>query len=136
LSKNGQLVDSLGRAVSGVNGPITISAETPVSQITISNDGNVNAAGVNVGKLKIVDFADSGNSLTAAGSNCYSASKDAQPKTADNVVVRQGYLEGSNVEMMEELVDMIMVSRLYEANMKFLAVGSENTKNLISLAMG
>jgi flagellar basal body rod protein FlgG len=38
--------------------------------------------------------------------------------------------------MVEELVDMITVSRLYEANMKFLAVGSDNTKSLMNLAMG
>ncbi|MEN6385886.1 MAG: flagellar basal-body rod protein FlgF [Phycisphaerales bacterium] len=136
LSKNGQLVDSLGRTVAGENGPITISAETPVSQITIGNDGSINADGVNIGKLKIVDFADNEGKLAACGSNCYSAPKDVAAKKADNVIVRQGYLEGSNVQMVEELVDMIMVSRLYEANMKFFAVGSENTKNLMSLAMG
>ena len=36
----------------------------------------------------------------------------------------------------EELVYMIMVTRLYEANMKFMSVGKDNSKSLMSVAMG
>ena len=50
--------------------------------------------------------------------------------------MRQGYLESSNVKMVDELVSMIMVSRLYEANMKFVTTKQEASSNLMSVAMG
>lgn len=136
LNTNGQLVDSSGRAVAGQNGPISISTGVGVSQISVSSDGTISAAGTSIGKFKLVDFKDKEGELTAAGLNCYIAPKDIEAQAPENLIVKQGYQEGSNVQMVEELVDMIMVSRLYEANMKFLSVGSDNTKNLISVAMG
>jgi flagellar basal-body rod protein FlgF len=136
INKNGQLVDQSGRTVAGKDGPITIPAGSATSQINISNDGTVSLNGVNVGKLKVVDFGDNQNKLELAGLSCFSAPKTIVPTDSKDAVVKQGYLEGSNVQMVEELVDMITVSRLYEANMKFLAVGSDNTKSLMNLAMG
>jgi len=136
LNTNGQLVDSSGRAVSGQSGPISIPPDTALSQITVSSDGTISAAGTSVGKFKLVDFKDNESKLTAAGMNCYSAPQNIQTQEPENLIVKQGYQESSNVQMVEELVDMIMVSRLYEANMKFMAIGSDNTKNLINVAMG
>jgi flagellar basal body rod protein FlgC len=37
--------------------------------------------------------------------------------------------------MVEELVDMIMVSRLYEANMQFVSVRRDASKSIIDVAM-
>ena len=42
------------------------------------------------------------------------------------MVVRQGYQEASNVKLVDELVNMILVSRLYEANMKLVTVNKDN----------
>lgn len=135
MNKNGQFVDSQGRTVAGDKGVITIPEGVTVSEINVGSDGTISAKGVPIGKLKIAEFKDE-SQLTAAGLNCYSAPADVKPVEAENIIVKQGYLEGSNVQMVEELVDMIMVSRLYEANMKFLSVGSENSKSLINVAMG
>jgi flagellar basal-body rod protein FlgF len=135
LNQNGQIVDSVGRIVAGESGPISIPPEVGASQISISGDGSINAAGTTIGKFKLVDFKDKESELTAAGLNCFQAPQDIVPQSPDNLIVKQGYMESSNVQMVEELVDMIMVSRLYEANMRFLAVNSEASKNLINVAM-
>lgn len=95
----------------------------------------MSAAGTVVGKLKLVDFKSNESKLIATGLNCFQAPNDISPETPKNLIVKQGYQEGSNVQMVEELVDMIMVSRLYEANMKFMAVGSDAAKSLINVAM-
>ena len=58
-----------------------------------------------------------------------------ESKAAENLIVKQGFQEGSNVQVTEELVDMIMVSRLYEANMKLIAKSGETSKNLLDVAM-
>jgi flagellar basal body rod protein FlgG len=59
-----------------------------------------------------------------------------QPAEAENIVIKQGYQEASNVQIIDELVDMILVSRLYEANMKSLIAEKEASSGLMSVAMG
>jgi len=61
--------------------------------------------------------------------------ENIQPVAAENIVVKQGYQEASNVKIIDELVDMIMVSRLYEANMKFFTASMEVTNTIISAIM-
>jgi flagellar basal-body rod protein FlgF len=136
LNQNGQLVDTEGRTVAGESGPISIPPSVGLSQISVSSDGSVSAAGSVVGKLKLVDFQNNESKLIAVGNSCFQAPNDIQPEAAKNLVVKQGYQEGSNVQMVEEMVDMIMVSKLYEANMKFMSVGSDASKSLINVAMG
>ena len=136
LDQNGQIVDSGGRLVAGQSGPISIPSGVGLSQISVSSDGNISAAGAAVGKFKLVDFKDKEGELIADGLNCFRAPKTAEPQQPENLIVKQGFQEGSNVQLVEELVDMIMVTRLYEANMKFMSVGQDVSKGLLNVAMG
>ncbi len=136
LDQNGQIVDSAGRIVAGEAGPISIPPGAGLSQISVSSDGGISAAGAVVGKFRLVDFKDKEGELVAAGLSCFQAPKSAKPETPENLVVKQGFQESSNVQMVEELVDMIMVTRLYEANMNFLSVSKDASKSLMSVAMG
>lgn len=134
--QNGQIVDAEGRVVEGTNGPITLPPGTAALDVSVSSDGTISAKGLAVDQFKLVDFGENEKELVSAGLNCYMATDNTEPDDAMNLVVKQGYKEGSNVQMVEELVDMIMVSRLYEANMKFMTTGKDNSKNLMSVAMG
>ena len=136
LDQNGQIVDLAGRIIAGEAGPISIPSGAGLSQISVSSDGSISAAGAAVGKFKLVDFKDKEGELVAAGLNCFQASKGMEPEPPENLLVQQGFQESSNVQLTEELVDMIMVTRLYEANMKFMSVGKDNSKSLMSVAMG
>lgn len=135
INQNGQMVDSQGRIVSGEGGPITVPGDIAVSQIHIGGDGSVGAADRKLGQIKMVSFSDE-KKLEPAGDNCFKAPQSLTAVNAENVTVRQGYLESSNVNIVEELVDMIMVSRLYESNMKFMAARKEAGESLMSVAMG
>lgn len=135
LDDKNQIVDLAGRYVAGNRGPITIPPNCSLSEVNIANDGNITAKGIPVDKLKLVDFKEDENKLIAAGMNCYQAPKNSKPKDAENLIVRQGFQEGSNVKMTEELVDMITVSRLYEANMRFLSSGKDAGSALLDVAM-
>ncbi len=135
LDPNGQLVDMAGRVVAGESGPISVPPNVGLSQISVSNDGNISAEGAAIGKFKLVDFGDRENELQPAGINAFEAPEDAKPAAAAGLVVKQGFEEGSNVQMVEELVDMIMVSRLYEANMQFVGVRRDASRSIIDAAM-
>lgn len=135
LDPNGQLVDTAGRVVAGESGPISVPPNVGLSQISVSSDGNISAEGAAIGKFKLVDFGDRENELQPAGINAFEAPEDAKPAAATGLVVKQGFEEGSNVQMVEELVDMIMVSRLYEANMQFVSVRRDASRSIIDAAM-
>jgi len=137
LNQNGQVVDPMGRVVAGGAGPITIPAGVVPSQLSVTGKGGISFGGTTIGQFRLVEFADNENKLVPAGDSCYlMPDQDVRPVTAENVVVKQGYQEGSNVKMIDELVDMLMVSRLYEANMKFVTALKEASSSLLSVAMG
>lgn len=135
LNQDRQIVDSAGRIVASESGAITLPLDAGLSQLSVSSDGNISAAGSLIGKFKLVDFKENEARLTAIGFNCFQAPEDIKAESPENLIVKQGYQEGSNVKMVEELVDMVMVTRLYEANMKFMTTGSESSRSLLSVAM-
>ena len=136
-NQNGQIVDSQGRIVAGGAGPITIPTGVAASQLNVSGDGSISAGGIAIGKFGLVAFQDNENKLVPVGGNCYRMpEQDIRPVAAENVVVKHRYQEASNVKMIDELVDMLMVSRLYEANMKFVAALKEASGSILSVAMG
>ena len=136
-NQNSQIVDSLGRIVAGQAGPITIPANVGISQLNVSDDGTIGAGEIAIGKFRLVDFNDNESKLLPTGDSCYlMPDVNIQPTDAQNIIVKQGYQEASNVQIIEELVDMILVSRLYEANMDTLTAASEASSSLLSVAMG
>ncbi|MHC4206389.1 MAG: flagellar hook-basal body protein [Planctomycetota bacterium] len=137
LNQNGQIVDPMGRIVAGGAGPITIPAGVVPSQLSVANNGSISAGGTIMGQFGLVEFKGDENKLVPAGDSCYRMpEQDVRPVAAENIVVKQGYQEGSNVKMIDELVDMLMVSRLYEANMKFVSAQKEASSSILSVAMG
>lgn len=136
LNENGQVVDSKGRIVSGSGGPITIPGSVALSQVVVSSDGVVSADGQRLGEFEIVDFPENQKDIIPVGDSCFVVDEDIDPSTVDKIVMKQGYLESSNVKIVDELVNMLMVTRLYEANMKFVTAKKEASSNLMSVAMG
>jgi len=134
---NGQIVDSEGRIVAGQAGAITIPNNVALSDVHVASDGSISAGGVAIGKFNLVDFGDDQEKLVPVGSSCFQMTdENVRAGAADNVVVKQGYRESSNVKIVEELVDMIMVSRLYEANMKLVTANKDTSESILSVAMG
>jgi len=136
LNQNGQIVDLSGRIVAGDAGPIAVPSDIGLHQITVASDGTISGPAAQIGKFRIVDFKDDEKSLIAVGNNCFQAPDEIRPAAADNVVVKQAFQETSNVQLVEELVDMMMVSRLYQANMQFISVNRDASKSLMGVAMG
>lgn len=135
-NQNGQLVDSQGRSVAGEQGPLSLPATVALSQISVSEGGRISAAGNVIGQFQVVDFGTEEERLIPVGFNCFAAPEDVRPTGAEEVAFRQGYQESSNVAMVEELVSMIMVQRMYEANMKLVNANKDTTSSVMSVAMG
>ena len=136
VNRNRQISDAAGNIIAGQSGPITIPPDAGISQLHIAADGSVTAGNTPIGKFKVMDFAENEKELEPAGASCFKAPEDIDPVPAKNAVVKQGFEESSNVNMVEELTDMIMVQRLYEANIKFITARKEVSSGLLGLAMG
>lgn len=112
VSQNGYLINEDGYYVQGTGGRIYLGS----GAFSIDEQGNVTADGAATNRLRIVTFTDAG-ALRKQGSNLY-AGNGAIPST--NTQVRQGSLENSNVDMAEEMVNMMTVSRSYETNQRMI----------------
>ncbi len=119
LNAQGQLVDCAGNIVAGQNGPITIPRTATLSSVSVAANGDVSAGGQKLGTLRIVEF-ESNNKLEAVGDCNYRATDGAQPKPSPRTTVHQGFEEASNVTLVQEMVNLIKVARMYEANAKTL----------------
>ncbi|MHC4561708.1 MAG: flagellar hook-basal body protein [Planctomycetota bacterium] len=134
VNLNRQLVDLAGRLVAGTNGPIAIPGDVSPAEVRVNPDGTVSARGNQVGTLEIAVFEDD-SVLLPVGANTYEAPADIRPgsATADTRVV-QGYQESSNVSIVNEMVNLISVARLYESNFKAIKTADEQMSNLLNVA--
>ena len=78
-----------------------------------------------VGRLGVVNF-DSLSDLEKSGDNQFRNTSNQQPQPAPGSLLRQGMLEGSNVNPVLQVTDMIQVTRAYES----LARMMESTQEL------
>lgn len=135
LNPQGQLVDFAGNPVAGENGPITVPRTAGANTLTVSTTGDVSAGGHKLGKLKIVEF-QAGTKLESLGNCCFRAPAKADPQVSKKTVVHQDCQEASNVSIVEEMVDLVKVTRMYEANAKTITTQDEGGKSLLRVAMG
>jgi len=155
LGKEGYLLTKEGYQVLGENGPIQIKA----NNFTIDVDGNVfqnldfaddpeRLVSMDenswertelVDTLKIVGFAGHGDRfIKKQGNSLWTATVDSGSadiiKGSKRPKVRQGFLEGSNVNPVTEMVNMIEVNRAYEANQKVISTQDSLLDKLINNA--
>ena len=84
----------------------------------IDEQGNIWQNRAVVGRVGVVDFANY-NYLEKFGENLYQTVDGAQIVAA-GAQVEQGVIEASNVQVVSEMVDMITITRAYEANQKII----------------
>jgi len=111
-----------------------IVIESGLKDITVDNLGYITATDedgeiVEIGRLKLVNFINPAG-LLSEGQNLYSATVASGEEIlleADNMKskVIQGYLEASNVQVVEEMVKMITAQRAYEINSKSIQTADE-----------
>lgn len=115
LNKDGYLVTKDGDYVLGTNGRIKVD---PLQNAVIDKLGRIYQDDKLVATLKITDFEDY-NYLEHYGENYYQTVDGAKEKNGEFQTI-SGYLEMSNMSVVQEMVNMISVSRAYETNQKIV----------------
>lgn len=105
----------------------------PNQPVVIDKRGNITQNGRTFTTIKITDFEDY-NYLEHYGENFFVPVDGARVKPGD-YTINQGYLETSNVQAVQEMVEMISVSRQYESNQKLITT-IDDTLRIASTQLG
>ena len=116
LNVNGYLVTKDGDYVLDNNGN-RIRLD-PLSTSRIDENGTIFQNDRAVARIGLQDFEDY-NYLEHYGENYYQPVEGYRFKNADGQII-EGYLEASNVQVVQEMVEMISVTRTYESNQKVI----------------
>lgn len=125
-----------GMNVVGDAGPITIPPDT---EVTIAKDGTISTVPstsqknsvIVVGRIKLVNPPEA---ELVRGEDSLFRTRDGNPAEADaRVTVASGSLEGSNVDMVESMVNMISLARQFDTQMKLLQTADNNAKSASSI---
>ena len=123
VSPEGMLLTSTGYQVLGVNNePIVLTG--PAGNFTVNEQGQiVDTAGNPTGAALGISVVDNPFDLIREGSGVFRLGGEGNAATrplaaGDNVILRQGYLESSNVDSSRTMVEMTAALRAYESNQK------------------
>jgi len=132
VGANGMLQTRSGQNVLGEGGPIAIPPDTTV---TIAKDGTIsvlpvipppNAVSV-VGRIKLVNPPP--GELVRGADGLFRLRNGGAAQADPNVAIAPGALEGSNVNVVEELVNMISLARQFDLQMKLISNAEGNAQH-------
>lgn len=119
LRNDRTLITSAGDEVmSNGGGPIMLQPNG--GSIVINPDGTVFQGETPLGALSLQRFADNARLVPIAG-GYFVPEAGMAPEAVVQPELLQGYLEGSNVTPLREMVDLVIISRAYEANQKMIS---------------
>ena len=137
--QNGQLVTASGYPVQPA-----ITLPPNATSMTVGRDGTVSvvqagsAASVQIGQIQLATFLNA-TGLQSSGENLYvetdasGGANQTAPGQNGAGTLAQGYVESSNVNVVEELVNMIQTQRAYEINSKAVKTSDEMLARLSQL---
>lgn len=125
IGAGGKLSTYSGQPVQGEGGPIVLD---PSADIKIASDGTVTQNGKKAGQIKITGLADP-SALTKGAGGLLTGEAETKPASA---FVRQGFTEGSNVRVVEEMASLMQIMRAFESMQKSVTIQDNATGKLTS----
>lgn len=128
INANSELVTSEGNKVLGETGPITIDE----GDIFINEQGEITIDGDAIDKLRITDFKKP-YQLTKAANNAFKTDNPTvRGFPSENYTIRHKFLERSNVIPVQEMLNMIVYFRNYEADTRIIQAQDETLRRAVN----
>jgi flagellar basal body rod protein FlgG len=108
--------------------PIVLSANG--GKIMVNADGTISQGETPVGRVGVQSFVNMQGLVPVAG-GMFMDNGTAGATPVDHPNLLQGYTEASNVTPMREMVDMVVISRAYEANQKIIKTTDEQMQKTL-----
>lgn len=132
LNQAGQIVNSEGYPLlSNAGAPIAIPAGA--TEIDINENGVVSTAEGDVGTIGLVRF-ENPQVLQKESGSLFSSTETGEPATG--ATVHQGMIEGSNVQAVIEMANMIQVSRSYQSAQRMIETEHDRIRTAMRKIMG
>jgi flagellar basal-body rod protein FlgG len=126
---NNQLVTSQGDLVLDPNGaPIAV----PSGLVTVLPIGQIQVDGRAAGQVGVIEFGQPTQLRKTANNLLEDPTGQSQPGPAQTSVVQQGYLEGSNVDPVRAMADMMVAQRAYESNARMVQIQDDMTHRAVN----
>lgn len=116
LSPDGHIVTAEGAQLMGQKGPINVGK---ANNVEVTPEGIVKADGREVDRLRVTTFMNF-SAVKKEGTNNFVDNNAGAMTMSKGVCVRQGFIEQGNVNAVAEMVELMQVSRAFEANQKML----------------
>ncbi|MEN0058180.1 MAG: flagellar basal-body rod protein FlgF [Bdellovibrio sp.] len=139
LDGNGQLVTKDGHPVLMAGEPgadpasrvIRVPGNGPIS---ISDNGEVLQGTESLGRLSLVNV-NNPDSLQKMGNSLYGFKNNMAPDMSNIAVpsVKQGFVEASNVNVVQEMTDMIMTNRVFESTQKAISAYDQMADKMVNV---
>ena len=136
IDNSGRLVTKEGHPVlrEGQGDPAQRAVTLSSRNVTVSHRGEIFDGGNTIGRLAVVDFVQP-DDLQKQGSSYYALKSNAgsAPLQTEEMKIHQGFMEGSNVNVVEEMTDMITANRVFEAAQKAVKGHDQMDEKLINV---
>ena len=122
--------------VNSSNQPVLSDAGSPImlapdgSKVTINPNGQIVQGTTVVGRLGVQSFDDTSVLRPIAG-GMFVAPSNVSPSPVMKPQLLQGYIEGSNTAPMREMVNLVLISRAYDANQRVITNGDEQLQKTL-----
>ena len=126
LNNEGYLVTPDGSQLLGHNGPIKATG----NEFKVTDNGEVKVDGRTVDRILVSEFEETGD-MKRAGSTAFNAATP-RVRAKKDFQIKQGYLEMSNVNALQEMVGLMQVMRNFEANQKALSSNDQRLQKAVS----
>ena len=132
INSEGVMVNSMGHEFSDPSGN-AITIEPDLGEVSIDKEGQVFQGEQLIGEIGIFSFDDPLTQLERIGGGFITKDENIAPQQSEpgSFSVMQGFLEGSNVSSIEEMIGLIEVSRAHEANQKMIQTFDQNVGKAI-----
>ncbi len=127
VAEDGALVTRGDHPVMGEGGSLVLTE----GEIEIDGEGNISVDGTQRGQVRVVTFPGNENLVREEDGMFAWVGRSSQATRSDQVEVRQGYLESSNVNPIREMVHMIDAIRTYEVQQKVIRSFDDTRKKVV-----
>ncbi|WP_373998849.1 flagellar basal-body rod protein FlgF [Bdellovibrio bacteriovorus] len=140
LDGNGQLVTKEGFPVLRAGEPGADPASRVIRlqgtglPLSINDNGDVFEGTENIGRVSLVNV-NNPDSLQKMGSSLYSFKPNMAPEmtNVNNPSLKQGFLEASNVNIVQEMTDMISTNRVFESTQKAITAYDQMADKMVNV---
>ncbi|KXG76274.1 flagellar hook-basal body protein [Thermotalea metallivorans] len=128
LNGANELVTDEGFRVFGTQGPIVIRG----AHVTVSESGDIMVDGERVNRMNLINITNL-KDLRKEGNNLYRMEEGMEAETEPfRGQILQGFLEGSNVDAVKEMIEMITLFRNYESNQRMIKAYDDTLQKTVN----